>query len=97
MPNIHDGIVLKTNANQRYTTDAVSATLLRVLAAEADPPVPLQEFMVRQDSPCGSTIGPIMASKAGMRTIDIGAPQLAMHSIREMCGVIDLLHYGRLF
>ena len=67
------------------------------MATEAGPPVPLQEFMVRQDSPCGSTIGPMMAAKAGIRTIDIGAPQLAMHSIREMCGVIDLLHYKHLF
>jgi len=52
---------------------------------------------VKNDSPCGSTIGPIMAAKAGIKTIDIGAPMLAMHSIRETCGVIDLLYYRRLF
>lgn len=72
-------------------TDAASASILRVIAANSNPPVPLQDFMVRQDSLCGSTIGPMIAAKAGMKTIDIGAPQLSMHSIRETCGVVDLL------
>ena len=96
-PKIHQGIVIKLNANQRYMTDSVSASLLRVMAAQATPPVPLQDFMVRQDSLCGSTIGPMIAAKAGIKTIDIGAPQLSMHSIRETCGVIDLLYYKYLF
>ena len=52
---------------------------------------------MKNDSPCGSTIGPMMAAKAGIKTIDIGAPQLAMHSIRETCGVIDTLYYRKLF
>lgn len=49
--------------------------------------------MVKNDTACGSTIGPMMAAKAGLRTVDIGAPMLGMHSIRETCGVIDLFHY----
>lgn len=96
-PKIHEGIVIKINANQRYVTDSVSAAILRVIAANASPPVPLQDFIVRQDGLCGSTIGPMIASKAGIKTIDIGAPQLSMHSIRETCGVIDLLQYKFLF
>lgn len=73
-PRIGEGVVIKLNANQRYVTDSVSAAILRVLAAEASPPVPIQDFIVRQDGMCGSTIGPMIASKAGMKTIDIGAP-----------------------
>ena len=95
MPKIHDGIVLKINANQRYMTDAVSASIMRVLAANAS--VPLQDFIIKQDGLCGSTIGPMIAGKAGIKTVDIGAPQLSMHSIRETCGVIDLLYYKHLF
>ena len=76
-------------------TDTVGSSVLKVLAHRAD--VPLQEFVVRNDSLCGSTIGPMMAAKAGIKTIDIGAPQLAMHSIRETCGVVDLLYYKKLF
>jgi aspartyl aminopeptidase len=97
-PRLHQGIVLKTNANQRYMTDVIGATIIRAVAAKAEPePVPIQDFIVRNDSACGSTIGPLMASKAGIKTADIGAPMLGMHSIRETCGVLDLLYYRRLF
>lgn len=96
-PKIHAGIVLKFNCNQKYTTDSVSAALLRVLAQAAEPPVPIQDFIIKQDGLCGSTIGPRISAKAGIKTIDIGAPQLSMHSIRETCGVIDLLYYRNLF
>jgi len=68
---------------------------LKELGKKAD--VPTQEFIVRQDSPCGTTIGPIISGKLGIKTADIGVPQLAMHSIREMCGVVDLYHYKRFF
>lgn len=95
MPVFHQGIVIKHNTNQRYATDSVSAAVLKVIADRCG--VPMQEFIVRQDSLCGSTIGPIIASKAGLKTIDIGAPMLGMHSIRETCGVIDLHYYELLF
>jgi aspartyl aminopeptidase len=95
MPKIHQGIVLKVNANQRYATDAVGLAIVKSIAKKAD--VPLQEFIVRNDNACGSTIGPIIAAKAGMKSVDIGAPMLAMHSIRETCGVIDLTYYQKLF
>ena len=94
-PHIHEGIVIKINANQRYATDSVSQAVLKVLADRCG--VPLQEFIVRNDSLCGSTIGPIIAAKAGIKTIDIGAPMLGMHSIRETCGVVDLYYYELLF
>jgi len=53
--------------------------------------------MILQDSPCGSTIGPIISSQLGFKTVDIGAPLWAMHSIRETCGVLDIYYYIRLF
>lgn len=76
-------------------TDTVSATIVRALADRCE--VPMQDFIVKNDSACGSTIGPMMAAKAGIKTADIGAPMLGMHSIRETCGVIDLVYYRRLF
>lgn len=76
-------------------TDSVGIAILKTLASRVE--VPIQEFIVRNDSLCGSTIGPMMAAKCGMKTIDIGAPQFAMHSIRETCGVVDLLYYQKLF
>jgi len=94
-PMIHHGIIIKINANQRYATDAVGQAILKTLADRVA--VPIQEFIVRNDSMCGSTIGPLIASKAGIKSIDIGAPMLAMHSIRETCGVVDLQYYERLF
>ncbi len=76
-------------------TDTVSATIVRALADKVG--VPMQDFIVKNDSACGSTIGPMMAAKAGIKTADIGAPMLGMQSIRETCGVIDLVYYRRLF
>lgn len=52
--------------------------------------ISMQDFVVRNDMACGSTIGPILASGVGIRTVDVGAPQLSMHSIREMCAVDDV-------
>lgn len=87
-PALHAGPVIKYNANERYATTGESAFLLKELARRHD--VAVQEFVVRQDTGCGSTIGPILATSTGIRTIDVGVAQLSMHSIREMCGTEDL-------
>ncbi|CAO1634017.1 unnamed protein product [Sympodiomycopsis kandeliae] len=93
---LNQGVVIKTNAKQRYASTAVTTFMTRRWAKLAKVQVPLQEFCMRADLPCGSTIGPIL-SKAGIRTIDLGIPQLAMHSIREMCGTKDVDHLIHLF
>jgi aspartyl aminopeptidase len=79
--------VIKTNANQRYATSSETSAVFRQLCAQLD--VPVQDFVVRTDMACGSTIGPITASTLGVRTLDIGVPTFAMHSIREMAGSRD--------
>ncbi|XWS60293.1 hypothetical protein CRYUN_Cryun07bG0023900 [Craigia yunnanensis] len=89
-PKLHGGLVIKHNANQRYATNAVTSFIFREIAMKHN--LPIQDFVVRNDMPCGSTIGPILASGVGIRTVDIGAPQLSMHSIREMCAVDDVKH-----
>ncbi|XP_021759394.1 probable aspartyl aminopeptidase [Chenopodium quinoa] len=89
-PKMHGGLVIKHNANQRYATNAITSFIFKEIGQIHQ--LPIQEFVVRNDMPCGSTIGPILASGVGIRTVDIGAPQLSMHSIREMCAVDDVLH-----
>ncbi|ONK77737.1 uncharacterized protein A4U43_C02F10020 [Asparagus officinalis] len=89
-PKMHSGLVIKHNANQRYATNAITAFIFREIAERHK--LPIQDFVVRNDMPCGSTIGPILASGVGIRTVDVGAPQLSMHSIREMCAVDDVTH-----
>ncbi|KAL8474608.1 hypothetical protein ACS0TY_031165 [Phlomoides rotata] len=89
-PKMHGGLVIKHNANQRYATNAVTSFFFKEIAAKHD--LPVQEFVIRNDMFCGSTIGPILASGVGIRTVDVGAPQLSMHSIREMCAGDDVKH-----
>ena len=79
---------MKHNANQRYATNAVTATLFRECAAQSG--IPTQDFVVRNDMGCGSTIGPILSANLGIRTVDVGIPQLSMHSVRELCGTEDI-------
>lgn len=89
-PKLNAGPVIKINSNQRYATNSETAGFFRHLCLENE--VPVQSFVVRSDMACGSTIGPITASQLGVRTVDIGLPTFAMHSIRELCGSHDLAH-----
>lgn len=91
-PLLNKGPVIKTNANQRYATSSQTSALFRQLCEQND--VPVQDFVVRTDMACGSTIGPITSSHIGVKTIDIGLPTFAMHSIRELAGSQDavMLH-----
>ncbi len=85
---INGGIVFKTNFNQRYATTCTTTALARSICQKAD--VKYQDFVAKNDSPCGSTIGPLLSAMLGVRTIDCGAPQWAMHSCRETCGASDI-------
>lgn len=109
-PEMNAGTVIKINANVRYATNAPGIVLLQECAKRAKPAtyqppgakstkagVPLQLFVVKNDSPCGSTIGPMLSAKLGARTIDVGNAQLAMHSIRETTGCYDVEHGVNLF
>lgn len=84
---VNKGVVIKTNANQRYSTNAETAARFITLCESAN--VPYQQYTHRTDLGCGSTIGPIVAASLGVPSIDIGAPMWAMHSLRESAGVLD--------
>jgi aspartyl aminopeptidase len=95
-PKMNQGMVIKRNSNQRYATTTITGLIIREVARCAGLP-PVQEFIVRQDCGCGSTIGPVISAATGIRTIDMGCPQLSMHSIRETMGVHDLTNGLNLF
>ena len=89
LPSINGGPVIKTNVKQRYATNSVTSSRFKHLCEQAS--VPVQQFVSRADMGCGSTIGPIASSRLGVATIDVGIPQLAMHSCRELTGSKDSL------
>lgn len=94
-PELNKGTVIKINANQRYTTNSTGLVYVKKIAEEAGSP--LQLFVVRNDSRCGSTIGPMLSAKLGITTLDLGNPQLSMHSIRETGGSLDVENEVKLF
>lgn len=104
-PEMNKGPVIKINANARYATNSPGIVLLKEVAEKAaadgssqgEGGVPLQLFVVRNDSSCGSTIGPMLSAALGARTLDLGNPQLSMHSIRETGGTYDVGFAIRLF
>lgn len=92
-PILNEGPVIKMNANQRYASNSETTALFKHLCELAD--VPVQSFVVRSDMACGSTIGPITASGIGVKTVDVGVPTFAMHSIRELAGRWDAYYLYR--
>ena len=92
-PHINGGVVIKNNAAQKYTTDAISASIFGEICAHAG--VPTQQFANRSDMPGGSTLGSIATTKTPMLSVDIGMAQLAMHSAYETAGVEDTEHLIR--
>ena len=89
---INGGPVLKTNVKLRYATDSVGAAAFITACDQAG--VPVQNFVARNDMPCGSTVGPMTAALVGATTVDFGAPMLSMHSARELCGARDPAMYA---
>lgn len=86
-PLLNAGPVIKNNVNQRYATNSDTSSLFRRLCA--DEGVAVQSFVVRSDMACGSTVGPLTAAALGVKTLDVGVPTFAMHSIRELAGSQD--------
>lgn len=89
---VNGGPVLKVQPNLRYATDSRTAAAFELACRQAV--VPLQRYEHRADLPCGSTIGPMTSARTGIPTVDVGAPQLAMHSAREMMGAADVVSYA---
>ena len=81
------GVVLKMNSQKRYASDVFSNARFKLLCEQSN--IPYQTFVMRNDMPCGSTVGPAISASLGIPTVDIGEPMLSMHSIREMTAVVD--------
>ena len=89
-PILGEGIVLKVNAQKRYASDVYSNAQFKLLCEQNN--IPYQTFVMRNDMPCGSTVGPAVSAGLGIPTVDVGEPMLSMHSIREMTAKKD--HQG---
>jgi aspartyl aminopeptidase len=83
-PKMNQGMVIKRNSNQRYATNALTGFLVREVARRAGLPAP-QEFIVRQDCGCGSTIGPLISTATGIRAVDMGCPQVRASGCLWLC------------
>ncbi|MDY6386883.1 MAG: M18 family aminopeptidase [Fibrobacter sp.] len=86
-PVLGGGVVLKMNSQKRYASDVFSNARFKLLCEQNN--IPYQTFVMRNDMPCGSTVGPAISASLGIPTVDIGEPMLSMHSIREMTAVVD--------
>jgi aspartyl aminopeptidase len=84
---VNQGVVIKSNANHRYSSDSVSAAMFALWCEQVG--VAYQHYVQRCDLACGSTVGPMTAAKLGIRAVDVGNPMWAMHSVRESAGVFD--------
>ncbi|GIX62490.1 aspartyl aminopeptidase [Babesia caballi] len=89
-PRFHGGLIMKRNVNGRYATDLRGSAIVTETARARG--VPVQDFRVPNDSPCGSTVGPFLSSRLCVPVVDVGIAQLAMHSIREVCSAVDIWH-----
>ncbi len=87
LPILNKGPVIKYNGNQRYATNALTAGFFQALCLQCQ--VKFQNFVMRNDMTCGSTIGPLIAAETGIQTVDVGVATLGMHSIRETAGSDD--------
>lgn len=86
-PVLGGGVVLKVNSQKRYASDVFSNAQFKLLCEQSN--IPYQTFVMRNDMPCGSTVGPAISASLGIPTVDIGEPMLSMHSIREMTAAAD--------
>lgn len=93
-PVVNHGPAIKVNSNQRYASTTTGVAYVTTLASSNN--IPVQTFVSRNDMPCGSTIGPITSGRLGVDTVDIGVPQLSMHSARELCGAKDPIYLVQL-
>ena len=92
---MNKGVVFGNNANHLYITSGLSGSMFKMMMENAK--VPTQESLIKQDTPCGMSLGPMLSSHLGCKGVDMGVPQLAMHSIREVMGVVDAHHFTKMF